>query len=122
MDSFFACGFPQENLVADEENLILPQENLIVHEENLIIQTPLSLGTRMDRGFPACGYLLQRYLQRFYKEIYKFAHTRERTYPHAHAQAQAHTRENQKANWSTVLVNHPTASGLPGPVELKRPP
>ncbi len=41
----------------------------------------------MDIGFPACGYLLQRYLQRIYKEIYKFTHTRERT------QAQARTRE-----------------------------
>ena len=124
MDSFFACGFPQEFLVTVEENLIVRQENLIVIEEFLIFQTPQSSVTRMDRGFQACGYLLQRYLQRFYKEIYKFAHTRERTYPHAHAhaQAQAHTRENQKTNWSTVLVSDSTASGLPGPAELKRPP
>jgi hypothetical protein len=55
VDSFFACGFPQEFLVTVEENLILRQENLIVLEEFLIFETPQSLVTRMDRGFPACG-------------------------------------------------------------------
>ena len=69
----------------------------------------------MDRGFPACGYLLQRYLQRFYEGFYKFTHTRERA-------ARTHTRENQKTNWFTVLVNVSTASGLPAPVSLICPP
>ena len=92
MDSFFACGFPQENLVTDEENLILRQENLIVLEEFLIFQIHKTSGTRMDRGFPACGYLLQRYLQRFYKEIYKFARTRK----HAGRRTRTRAREPQK--------------------------
>ena len=74
----------------------------------------------MDRGFPACGYLLQRYLQRFYEGFYKFARTRKRACPHA----QAHTRENQKpkTNWFTCLDNVSTASGLPAPVDLICPP
>jgi hypothetical protein len=55
VDSFFACGFPQEFLVTVEENLIVRQENLIVLEEFLIFQTPETSGDRMDRGFPACG-------------------------------------------------------------------
>jgi hypothetical protein len=55
VDNFFACGFPQENLVTVEENLILRKENLIVLEEFLIFQTPETSVDRMDRGFPACG-------------------------------------------------------------------
>jgi hypothetical protein len=55
VDSFFACGFPQEFLIAHEENLTFPEEFFIVHEEFLIDKHSKSLGTRMDRGFPACG-------------------------------------------------------------------
>jgi hypothetical protein len=55
VDSFLACGFPQEFLIADEENLIVRQENFIVLEEFLIFKIPRTSGTRMDRGFPACG-------------------------------------------------------------------
>jgi hypothetical protein len=55
VDSFFACGFPQEFLVTDEENLIVHQENLIVLEEFLIFKTGRTSGALMDIGFPACG-------------------------------------------------------------------
>jgi hypothetical protein len=55
VDSFFACGYPQEFLIADEENLIVRQENLMVLEEFLIFKIPRTSGGRMDRAFPACG-------------------------------------------------------------------
>jgi hypothetical protein len=55
VDSFFACGFPQEFLVTVDENLIVRQECLIVLEEFLIFKTAQTSGTRMDSGLPACG-------------------------------------------------------------------
>jgi hypothetical protein len=55
VDSFSACGFPQEFLHTDEEKLTFRQENLTTLEEKLTFQSGRSLETRMDRGFQACG-------------------------------------------------------------------
>lgn len=101
MDNFSGCGLPQENLHTVEEKLTFLEEKLTFLEENLTFQGDQSLETRMDKGFPACGYLLQRYLQRYYEEIYKFAHTRKRACTHTHAKKHI----NAKSVKPTIQLN-----------------